>query len=155
MVLGENQAIQKMSDDGEPSGTAGVPMLEVLKKQKIENTLAIVTRYFGGTKLGAGGLIRAYSKSVSEAIQSIGLVQGTLQQEVVITIDYSQHNALDYYLNQNNYTIADTIFTDQVQVLVMVNEEMTGDFVEKITNLLNAQVNLTLGQTKYFEQSIY
>ena len=89
-MLGENFEIQRSSDDGEPSGTAGVPMLEVLKKNQLQNTLAIVTRYLGGIKLGAGGLIRAYSTSVSEALKEIGIVQGKLQQILDIIIDYPQ-----------------------------------------------------------------
>ncbi|MGX7030008.1 YigZ family protein [Vagococcus zengguangii] len=153
-VLGNKQDIQRSSDDGEPSGTAGVPMLEVLKKQEIINTLAIVTRYFGGTKLGAGGLIRAYSSAVSESIKAIGLVKGTLQQEVAITIDYPQHNSLEYFLTQNDYTIAETIFTDKVTVNVMIDETLVEAFQEALINLLNGQLTLTLGETKYFEQPI-
>ncbi|MDP4171543.1 MAG: YigZ family protein, partial [Bacillota bacterium] len=77
-LIGENDLIQKANDDGEPSGTAGVPMLEVLKKRKLKDTVVVVTRYFGGIKLGAGGLIRAYGKSVSEGINEVGIVERTL-----------------------------------------------------------------------------
>lgn len=153
-VLGNKQEIQRSSDDGEPSGTAGVPMLEVLKKQEIINTLVIVTRYFGGTKLGAGGLIRAYSNAVSESIKAIGLVKGTLQQEVTIMIDYSQHNALDYFLTQQGYFISDTIFTDKVSLNVMIDETEVDVFQEAVINLLNGQIVLELGETKYFEHPL-
>ena len=88
-VLGDHHEIQRSSDDGEPSGTAGVPMLEVLKKNDLINVCAVVTRYFGGTKLGAGGLIRAYSGSVAQAIVHTGIVEGRLQQEVFVQLDYS------------------------------------------------------------------
>ncbi|MCB2771144.1 YigZ family protein, partial [Listeria monocytogenes] len=74
-IIGENDQYQKAHDDGEPSGTAGVPMLEVLKKKALKNVAVGVTRYFGGTKLGAGGVVRAYGNAVSEAIQAIGIVE--------------------------------------------------------------------------------
>ncbi|MGX6962200.1 YigZ family protein [Vagococcus xieshaowenii] len=153
-VLGNKQEIQRSSDDGEPSGTAGVPMLEVLKKQDIINTLTIVTRYFGGTKLGAGGLIRAYSSAVSEAVLAIGLVKGTLRQEIMLTIDYSQHSTLEYFLTQHQYAISETTFTEKVTVHVMVNETEVTTFEEAVTNLLNGQIQLTLGDTNYFEEPI-
>ncbi|MED4161661.1 YigZ family protein, partial [Halalkalibacterium halodurans] len=73
-LIGENDQVQKANDDGEPSGTAGVPMLEVLKKRRLKDTVAVVTRYFGGVKLGAGGLIRAYGSAVSEGLNAIGVV---------------------------------------------------------------------------------
>lgn len=87
-VIGEKNDIQRSSDDGEPSGTAGVPMLEVLKKKELINVVAVVTRYFGGIKLGTGGLIRAYSHALSHTLDEIGLVIGKLQQELLITIAY-------------------------------------------------------------------
>ena len=83
-TLGNHQEIQRSQDDGEPSGTAGVPMLEVLKQRELINTLVVVTRYFGGTKLGAGGLIRAYSSAVSEAIDAIGMVKGVLRKHFLL-----------------------------------------------------------------------
>ena len=89
-VIGEKNEIQRSSDDGEPSGTAGVPMLEVLKKNQLINVAAVVTRYFGGTKLGTGGLIRAYTHAVSQALSDIGIVEGTLQQEISVMITYPQ-----------------------------------------------------------------
>src|SRR5699024_11106043 len=77
-LIGEQDHIQKANDDGEPSGTAGIPMLEVLKKLSLKNTVVVATRYFGGIKLGAGGLIRAYGSITSETIKHIGIVQGDL-----------------------------------------------------------------------------
>ncbi|MER2141095.1 MAG: YigZ family protein, partial [Priestia megaterium] len=77
-LIGERDQFQKANDDGEPSGTAGVPMLEVLKKRGLKDTVVVVTRYFGGIKLGAGGLVRAYGKSVSEALNELGTVKRTL-----------------------------------------------------------------------------
>ena len=79
-LIGENDQIQKANDDGEPSGTAGVPILEVLKKRKLKDTVVVVTRYFGGIKLGAGGLIRAYGKATSEGLDAVGIVERRLMR---------------------------------------------------------------------------
>ncbi|WP_337020026.1 YigZ family protein, partial [Oceanobacillus massiliensis] len=79
-IIGEHDQIQKANDDGEPSGTAGVPILEVLKKQHLKDTAVVVTRYFGGIKLGAGGLIRAYGSTTSHAINETGVVERQLMQ---------------------------------------------------------------------------
>lgn len=151
-VLGDNQEIQRSSDDGEPSGTAGVPMLEVLKVKELRNVLAVVTRYFGGTKLGAGGLIRAYSSSVSEAIEHIGLVEGKLQQELLITVDYSTHGKLEHFLtNHPEYTLNNTDFSDTVTLSIMVDEKDVPRFEEELTNLLNAQFTSKKGVLDYCE----
>ena len=153
-VLGERSEIQRSSDDGEPSGTAGVPMLEVLKKNDLINVCAVVTRYFGGTKLGAGGLIRAYSGAVAQAIADIGIVEGRLQQEVLIQLDYSNWGKLENFLTAQKITVEDTQFTDQVVATCMVDETQVPAFEEQITDLLNGQANFTLGEISYFEQVI-
>ncbi|MGX7350989.1 hypothetical protein RU97_GL000297 [Enterococcus canis] len=153
-LLGERSEIQRSSDDGEPSGTAGIPMLEVLKKNELINVAAVVTRYFGGTKLGAGGLIRAYSHAVSEALTAIGIVQGQLQQELLITISYPLLGKLQNFLELQELTIADTVFTEQVVVTVMVTESQLTTYQEMITDLLSGQVTFTEGATRYFEQRI-
>src|SRR5690625_2345495 len=87
-IIGDRDDIQKTNEDGEPGGTAGIPMLEVLKKLSLKNTAVVVTRYFGGIKLGAGGLIRAYSSTTSETIKQIGIVKGELLQGYTVTIAY-------------------------------------------------------------------
>ncbi|HCM90638.1 MULTISPECIES: YigZ family protein [Vagococcus] len=154
-VLGDNQSIQRSSDDGEPSGTAGIPMLEVLKVKELHNVLAVVTRYFGGTELGAGGLIRAYSNSVSEALNEIGLVEGKLQQELSVTVDYSLHGKVEHFLENNpNYTLKDTLFTDKVTLLIMSDEKEVTNCQEKLINLLSNQCIITLGETDYVEVSL-
>ncbi|MFL6561292.1 MAG: YigZ family protein, partial [Bacillus sp. (in: firmicutes)] len=88
-LIGEHDQIQKANDDGEPSGTAGVPILEVLKKRKLKDTVVVVTRYFGGIKLGAGGLIRAYGKATSEGLDAVGIVERRLMRGCHVKIDYS------------------------------------------------------------------
>lgn len=152
--LGERQEIQRSSDDGEPSGTAGVPMLEVLKVKELKDVLAVVTRYFGGTKLGAGGLIRAYSSSVSESLEHIGIVKGMLQQEIIITTDYPNHGKLEYFLQQENITLLDTQFTDKVMLTIMIDEEETTEVQAKIVNLLSNQCDISIGDVRYIEKDI-
>lgn len=153
-ILGDRSEIQRSSDDGEPSGTAGIPMLEVLKKQELINVAAVVTRYFGGTKLGAGGLIRAYSHSVSEAIQAIGLVEGKLQQEITLTIEYPQLGKLQNFLEASDYTTKDTLFTEKITVVCLVDEETVPLFISEVTDILNGQFTYEEGETSYHEISL-
>jgi uncharacterized YigZ family protein len=151
-VLGDHHEIQRSSDDGEPSGTAGVPMLEVLKKNDLINVCAVVTRYFGGTKLGAGGLIRAYSGSVAQAIVHTGIVEGRLQQEVFVQLDYSNWGKMENFIASENLAVKDTQFTDRVVVTCMVDENQVDDFEAQVTDLLNGQVSFTTGEVTYHEQ---
>ncbi len=151
-VLGSNQSIQRSSDDGEPSGTAGVPMLDILKVRDLKNVLAVVTRYFGGTKLGAGGLIRAYSGVVADAINRVGLVEGRLQSAIHVICDYAAHGKIDYFLeNQTQYTLKETIYTHEVELIIMVDEKDVSDFKKDITNLLSGQVKIKTGEKEYVE----
>ena len=154
-VLHENQMIQRSSDDGEPSGTAGIPMLEVLKVKELYNVLAVVTRYFGGTELGAGGLIRAYSSSVAETLEHIGLVKAILQKEVIVTIDYSLHGKITHFLETNSeFTLKDTLFTENVTLIIMADEDKTLELEEKLINLLSNQCQISFGETNYVEIEI-
>ena len=153
-VLGDHHEIQRSSDDGEPSGTARVPMLEVLKKNDLINVCAVVTRYFGGTKLGAGGLIRAYSGSVAQAIVHTGIVEGRLQQEVFVQLDYSNWGKMENFIASENLAVKDTQFTDRVVVTCMVDENQVDDFEAQVTDLLNGQVSFTTGEVTYHEQII-
>lgn len=150
-VLGERNEIQRSSDDGEPSGTAGIPMLEVLKKQDVSNVLAVVTRYFGGTKLGAGGLIRAYTHAVSEGLSQIGLVKGVLQKEVSVTLSYSLLSKLEHFIEYSNYLIKNIDYAQDVTVYCLVQTEEVKTFESEIINLLNNQCSLKIGAERYTE----
>ena len=108
-VIGENNAVQRFSDDGEPSGTAGVPMLEVLKKEDLRDTVLVVTRYFGGIKLGAGGLVRAYTKAAKAALEAAGIVTRVLHQVVQVSIDYTLLGLILNQLRAGGYAIKDTL----------------------------------------------
>lgn len=148
-LIGEHSEIQRSSDDGEPSGTAGVPMLEVLKKNDLINVCVVVTRYFGGIKLGAGGLIRAYSHAVSHGLQAVGLVMGKLQQEISLDLDYSLLGKLQNSLPET--TIKETIFAEKVTVICRVDEEQVENFEAEIIDLFQGQVTITRGATGYEE----
>lgn len=153
-LIGDHDEHQRAYDDGEPSGTAGVPMLEVLKKMALKNVVVVVTRYFGGTKLGAGGLIRAYSKSVSTAIKELGIVEKSLQTEIIATISYPDSGKLEYFLNQENYTIKDIAYTEKVIVTFFVSELFISEIKEELTNLLNGQISFKIGDKSYCEKRI-
>ncbi len=125
-ILGDNQEIQKASDDGEPQKTAGFPMLDVLKKNNLTNILAITTRYFGGILLGSGGLIRAYSSSVSEALKKASFCEMKLQAKFCLTISYTAYNTL---LKVFNYiTILDTSFQSDIILTLALDKDKIDDF---------------------------
>lgn len=153
-VIGDKSEIQRSSDDGEPSGTAGIPMLEVLKKNELINVVAVVTRYFGGIKLGAGGLIRAYTQAVSHGLTEIGIVEGTLQQELAVAITYPQLGKLENFLELQQVTVKETRYTDQVIVVCMVDETDISQFKATVTELLNGQVTFEKGPISYHEKLI-
>lgn len=152
-LIGENDEIQKANDDGEPSGTAGIPMLEVLKKRNLKNVVVVVTRYFGGIKLGAGGLIRAYGSATSEGIDAVGIVKRTLMQIIYATFDYSYIGKIENEIRQTPYKIKETNYTDQVEMAIYVEIDNKEEFAKWITNLTNGGVNLRTGDVEYLEEN--
>ncbi|MGL5450740.1 MAG: YigZ family protein [Lactococcus cremoris] len=150
-TLGNRQEIQRSSDDGEPSGTAGVPMLEILKKKEIINVCAVVTRYFGGIKLGAGGLIRAYAGSVNHAIEEVGLVQIVNQRELILKLDYSLYDSVQRFLLTQNLQISDSEFLSEVTVRCFIDEEKINNFLELLTESLNGKIRVEKGENQQVE----
>ncbi|MBO0471894.1 YigZ family protein [Enterococcus sp. DIV0242_7C1] len=150
-IIGDNSDIQRSSDDGEPSGTAGVPMLEVLKKKELINVVAVVTRYFGGTKLGTGGLIRAYSHAVSQALTDIGLVEGKLQQEIRLQISYPNLGKVQNFMEHSLYTLKETLYAEKVEVICLIDEAKIEQFEAEIIEQLNGQVTFVKGECSYHE----
>ena len=124
---------RRSSDDGEPSGTAGVPMLSCLDKHGMENTAAFVVRYFGGIKLGAGGLIRAYSSSVSEAIKQANLVEDRIFNQYTITLNYETANRVDYLLNKECEEV-ETEYSENVKYTFLTNDEKVLNRIEELTS---------------------
>ncbi|WP_144554128.1 YigZ family protein [Bacillus sp. X1(2014)] len=153
-LIGENDQIQKANDDGEPSGTAGVPILEVLKKRKLKDTTVVVTRYFGGIKLGAGGLIRAYGKSASEGLDAVGIVERKLMQIFYITMDYSWLGKIENELRSSSYILKNIQYQENVDFEVFVEEEQQQAFTEWMIELTNGQAEITKGEMTYLECDI-
>ncbi|MER2041875.1 MAG: YigZ family protein [Desemzia incerta] len=153
-MIGDHDEIQRAHDDGEPSGTAGVPMLEVLKKKELKNVAVVVTRYFGGVKLGAGGLIRAYGNAVSKTVEEIGLVEGNLQSEIQATIEYPLLGKVENQLRGSTYTIKEILYTDKVTVICLVNEEEKENFYADMIEWVSDQVVFQEGPTSYYESKI-
>lgn len=118
-IAGSQDEFQKADDDGEPAGTAGKPILEVLKKNNLKDTTIVVTRYFGGIKLGSGGLIRAYGQSASYGIKAAKIIERTLHSCIGIDIDYAQLGLLENQLRNLGYTITDKQFTDRIRLFVL------------------------------------
>ncbi|MFD1550146.1 YigZ family protein [Levilactobacillus fuyuanensis] len=150
-VLGEHDEIQRESDNGEPSGTAGVPILTVLQRNQLHNVIAVVTRYFGGIKLGAGGLIRAYSNATSTAIEAVGVVKRVRQRALTLTVDYANYDRLSHYLTEEKITTLDTTYTDAVAVTIAVDLDNVDATQQAITDLLSNRLTVTTGDIDYHE----
>ncbi|WP_216830376.1 YigZ family protein [Alkalihalobacterium elongatum] len=151
-LIGENDEIQKANDDGEPSGTAGVPMLEVLKKRGSKDTVVVITRYFGGIKLGAGGLIRAYGSATSEGLNAVGIVERKLMQVIHTTIDYHWLGKVENELRQSPYILKEINYLEQVEVQAYVEKQQTDSFIDWMTNLTSGQASISTGDVEYLEQ---
>lgn len=141
-IIGEHDIIQKANDDGEPSGTAGVPILEVLKKQGLKDTVIVVTRYFGGIKLGGGGLIRAYGRSASEAIASSGVVERRLHSLMKVAIDYTWLGKVENEVRQSAYLLQDIQYTSGVEIMVHVPADQETAFTDWMNEMTNGQAEI-------------
>ncbi|MDF4142400.1 YigZ family protein [Lactobacillus kefiranofaciens] len=150
-TIGLNDNQVKESDNGEPSGTAGVPELKALQLMKLKNVTVVVTRYFGGIKLGAGGLIRAYSNSVTNAVENIGVIKRVLQQELIFRVPYNRFDEVDHYLKTNNIFIANTEYGVDVKIHIFLDSNEQEQTKNDLTNLLAGQVNFTNGEKRYNE----
>ncbi|BAM48040.1 YigZ family protein [Amphibacillus xylanus] len=150
-LIGEHDQIQKANDDGEPSGTAGVPMLEVLKKNHLKDTTVVVTRYFGGIKLGAGGLIRAYSKATSETLKATGIVKRQLVKNIAITVDYPLLGKIENELRQEDHLITGIDYLEHVTVNVAVPVDQVETFTNWIVDLTSDQAKIEQDSDQYIE----
>lgn len=147
--VGENSEIQRFSDDGEPGGTAGMPMLNVLVGEDIKNVAVVVTRYFGGTLLGTGGLVRAYSKSAKEGLLATGIAELVLYRKYSVVADYTDSGKVQYEILNDGYEMLDTVYTDKVEYIVLVEIETTGAFESKMTEIFRGKQNYTAVEDVY------
>ena len=141
----------RFNDDGEPSGTAGIPMLEVLKKREVKDTVVVVTRYFGGIKLGAGGLIRAYGRAVSEGLNAIGVVERRLTRIMHTQIEYTWLGKVENELRSSRYSIKKIHYLDNVEIETYVASGEEEAFTKWMTELTNGQAKIWEGETLYLE----
>ena len=141
-IIGERSEIKRTSDDGEPSGTAGIPMLGVLENHNLTNVCVVVTRYFGGIKLGAGGLIRAYAGSVALAVKEIGIVEIKEQAGIQIQMTYAQYQEYGNFLKEHNLVELETNFTDQVETMIFVDKENKEHIKSELIEFYNGKVIL-------------
>ena len=140
-VIEDGKIIEKSSDDGEPSGTAGAPMLNILQKNNLANVLIIVTRYFGGILLGTGGLVRAYSASLLQAIDKCSIIKKCFGEELEIELEYSELENFKYYCRKNKISIVDFQYKESIICKIELEEEvkqkLIEDFKSKNVNLKN------------------
>ncbi len=153
-MIGEHDQIQKANDDGEPSGTAGVPILEVLKKRELKDTVVVITRYFGGVKLGAGGLIRAYASTTTLALNTTGIVNRILMKEFKITADYSLLGKLENALIQSPYLLEKIDYLEQVTLYVFAENNQQEMFYNWVIDISSDQVKVVEGELRYMEIAV-
>ena len=150
-LIGEHDQIQKANDDGEPNGTAGVPMLEVLKKQGLKDTVVVVTRYFGGIKLGGGGLIRAYGKATTEGLVAAQIVQRKLHHTLKVSIDYTWLGKVENEIRNSKYLLDEIQYGENVDVIVDVLKDEEEAFTQWIIEMTNAQCAINCINKKFIE----
>lgn len=141
-VIGEQNQIQRCSDDGEPAQTAGRPMLDVLLGEEIHNICVVVTRYFGGTLLGTGGLVRAYSGAVKEGLKQSTIMEKCPGKQLEITTDYNGIGKIQYLLAQRNITALNTEYTEQVLVTLLVPLAQVDDLKAEITEATSGRAGI-------------
>ncbi|WIV10732.1 YigZ family protein [Proteiniborus sp. MB09-C3] len=149
-VYGENNNIQRYSDDGEPSGTAGIPVLEVIKKEDLRNVAVVVTRYFGGTKLGAGGLVRAYTKGAKIGLEAGLIVDKVLFKKIKVRIDYTLYGKVENELLRFEYIISDVIYDDAVNIIVLCETENVNNLINFLTELTSSRMACEELEEEYY-----
>lgn len=149
-VIGERGELERFSDDGEPGGTAGKPILEVIKGEELRNTLIVVTRYFGGTLLGTGGLVRAYSAAAKAGIASSVIITRIPGIKLHITTEYTGLGKIQYILGQRGITTLDSVYTDKVELEVLTAEAEAEAVKAELTEGTNGQAIIETGAVCHF-----
>jgi len=149
-VVGERGEIQRFSDDGEPGGTAGRPILEVINGENLRNVLVVVTRYFGGTLLGTGGLVRAYTSATKECIAAADVRGMVYAKRIGISVDYTAVGKLQYFFAEENINIEATNYTDKVEFVIVVDDERANKVIDEVTSLTNGKCEISIIDTGFF-----
>lgn len=149
-TVGLNREFTRMSDDGEPSGTAGRPMLDVVLGAELYNVAVVVTRYFGGVLLGTGGLVRAYSKAVQEGLKESRLIDKVQGSVLEVTTDYTGIGKIQYIAGERKIPILDSIYTDKVVLKMLVPTKDEGSVLKAITEGTNGRAQIEKGGELYF-----
>ncbi len=136
------QGVARFSDDGEPSGTSGKPTLDVITGAGLENVLVIVTRYFGGTLLGTGGLVRAYTKGAQTAIEAAGIMEKKIFIRCSLSMDYGYLSKLQYLTAKNDWYVEDTVYADQVTMRLVIEESEANAFEKEITTASDGRLKV-------------
>lgn len=150
-VIGPGGGIQKSSDDGEPGGTAGVPMLQMLLRRGVRDTVAVVTRYFGGTQLGAGGLIRAYGGAVGHALDELGTVALRRLRLATVTVDHQRAGRLENDLRAAGHAVRDVHYAERVTIEIAVPESSLDDFRSWLADATAGTAEIDPGGVTYVE----
>ncbi len=153
-IVGEHDQHQKANDDREPSGTAGKPILEVIKKTGLQDTVIVVTRYFGGIKLGAGGLIRAYGQSASAGIQAAGIIRRTLATRIHISIEYTLLGKVENELRNAGHPIEHIDYLDRVTITTLTQKGEEDQLESYLTDITSGQADLSRGDTLYLDETV-
>ncbi|GAB7567721.1 IMPACT family protein [Gemella sp. Musashino-2025] len=153
-VIGDNNEITRANDDGEPSGTAGTPMLDILVKNNIKNVCAVVIRYYGGTKLGTGGLVRAYSSGVINALKNSTLVERKNAFEIKIELDYNLNGKIEYEIQKTNFIVNHLDYTDKIIYTIYVIQEDIENFNNWIADITNGKYKILSSNEKQLEFEI-
>lgn len=151
-TVGPTMNIQRYSDDGEPQGTAGIPTLEVIKKEDLRDVVVVVTRYFGGIKLGAGGLVRAYTKGAKVGLEAAKIIEKVMYKEVKIKIDYNQLGKVQNEIMNLGYFIKDTIYEDNVEIIVYSKLEDVEALTSRMIDITSATAGIVLGDEFYLSE---
>lgn len=151
-TVGKNMNIQRYSDDGEPQGTAGIPTLEVIKKEDLRDVVVVVTRYFGGIKLGAGGLVRAYTKGAKVGLEAAKIIEKVMYQEVKIKIDYNQLGKIQNEIMNMGYFVKDTIYEDNVEMIVYSRISEVDSLTSRMIDITSATAEIDLGEEFYLSE---
>lgn len=152
-VIDENQ-IFRYSDDGEPSQTAGMPVIDTIRKAGLVDCAVVVTRYFGGTLLGTGGLVHAYGSSAGLALRSAGMIKRMLCNILSVRTDYNLSGKVQHFISEKHLLCEDTLYTDEVTFFVCVLPAETDGVIAEITDLTNGRAIINITDSKYIDSPI-